>query len=87
MAITMTDPYYESLKRFSVCPICGKKFIPAAQHAWCIGGWDSVHGERNQRVCSYTCMRKWEKEQEHLDKERHKDSKNSKYVPRKRRDK
>lgn len=31
MAITMADPYYESLKRTAKCPICGKRFVPAAQ--------------------------------------------------------
>lgn len=51
-----------------VCPICGKTFTPAPDNYWKIGKWigkgdnlsDSV---RNVDVCSYSCMRKWEKEQ------------------------
>lgn len=37
------------------CPICGKMFKPAEEHSYYI--------EHNKRklVCSYTCMRKWEK--------------------------
>lgn len=38
------------------CPICKKKYYPAAQHAWRIGNGNGA------RVCSYSCMRKWEKE-------------------------
>lgn len=37
------------------CPICKKNFIPAPEHAWKIGG------EHRALVCSYTCMRVWEK--------------------------
>ena len=39
------------------CPICGKEFLPAGQHAYKIGKtrW------KQQLVCSYTCQRKWEK--------------------------
>ena len=52
------------------CPICGKKFIPAPEHYWKIGQWGSE--ERTDVVCSYSCMRVWEKEQEAKDKRRHK---------------
>ena len=38
------------------CPICGKEFHPAPQHAWTIGTESS-----SKIVCSYTCMRAWEK--------------------------
>ena len=38
------------------CPICGKEFHPAPQHNWKIGAESS-----NKLVCSYTCMREWEK--------------------------
>lgn len=38
-------------------PICGKMYHPEPEHAWKIGG-----GEKGRIVCSYTCMRKWEKE-------------------------
>lgn len=43
------------------CKMCGKEFIPAPEHRWEIG----EHGfeTRDIPVCSYTCMRKWEKEQ------------------------
>ena len=38
------------------CPICGKEFLPASHHAWIIGdaNW------RQELVCTYSCMRKWE---------------------------
>lgn len=42
---------------FNVCPICNKKYIPAPEHAWKIGS-EKVY----KLVCSYTCMRAWEKE-------------------------
>lgn len=51
------------------CPICGKIFIPAPQHAWKIG--ERVKNKPDiefkeppedvKKVCSYSCMRKWEK--------------------------
>ena len=41
--------------KFIVCPICKKKFIPASEHAWKIGG-----ETENRLVCSYHCMRQWE---------------------------
>lgn len=49
--------------RMHTCPVCGKKFLPAPEHAWKIG-YES-EAERNQNlVCTYSCMRKWEKERE-----------------------
>ncbi len=39
------------------CPICGKMFYPLPDHALKIGN----EGSR-KLVCSYSCMRKWEKE-------------------------
>ena len=39
------------------CPICGKIFIAAQYHQW-EAGYKTVA----KLVCSYTCMRKWEKE-------------------------
>ncbi len=39
------------------CPICGKEFLPAGQHYWKIGDIPS----KEQLVCTYSCMRKWEK--------------------------
>ncbi len=49
------EDYYKTLKLLK-CPICGKKFIPAPYHAYRIGGCEST-----RVVCSYTCMRVWEK--------------------------
>lgn len=49
------------------CPICKKQFAPALEHAWLIGKAyldTQTYDYRNIPVCSYTCMRKWEKEQE-----------------------
>lgn len=45
--------YEEPLK---VCPICKKKFAPAPSHYY------KISYER--LVCSYSCMRVWEREQE-----------------------
>lgn len=42
------------------CPICGEKFHPVPEHAWMIGFGKNGYG--GKKVCSYTCMRKWEKE-------------------------
>lgn len=42
------------------CPICGKEFHPEAEHAWKIGR--TKNGEGGKSVCTYSCMRKWEKE-------------------------
>ena len=52
------------------CPICGKKYIPAPEHAWKIGPTKERDGSRPTLVCSYTCMRVWEKEMERKEKER-----------------
>lgn len=39
------------------CAVCGKMFKPAPEHALKIGGETS-----RKLVCSYSCMRKYEKE-------------------------
>lgn len=39
------------------CPICGEMFSPTAEHAYKIG-----EGVKSQLVCTYSCMRKWEKD-------------------------
>lgn len=64
--------YYEDYLKLHnglvTCPICGKKFIPAPEHAWKIGkinlfkNENSNQEDRNKLVCTYSCMRKWEKE-------------------------
>lgn len=51
----MSDSYTPWLMQ--ICPICGKEFLPASQHYWRIGDVPS----RERLVCSYSCMRKWEK--------------------------
>ena len=55
----------------NVCPICKKRFAPAPEHAWKIGKYDETYQHLSylgntecKLVCSYTCMRTWEKEQE-----------------------
>lgn len=49
--------------RIKICPICGKRFIPAPEHYWKIGTGEYDMETRNRLVCSYSCMRVWEKEQ------------------------
>lgn len=49
-----------------ICPICGKNFIPAPYHYWKINSTtaQSLDGDPitfGTLVCTYTCMRKWEK--------------------------
>ena len=39
------------------CPICKKNFVPAPNHQWII----SINHNPRKKVCSYNCMRKWEK--------------------------
>lgn len=64
----MAWKYEDYLKQTETCPICGKAFVPAVEHMWKIGGWGNLGERRYTVVCSYTCMRKWEKEQEASDK-------------------
>lgn len=50
--MVMVPPVLKERKR----PICGKIFFPWGEWGWKIGT------EKNPRnVCSYTCMRVWEK--------------------------
>ena len=50
------------------CPMCGKQFIPAIEHYWMIGDyWTEV---RDDPVCSYSCMRKWEKQEAFKNKDK-----------------
>lgn len=48
------------------CPICGKQFTPAIEHYWMIG--DYWTEERDDPVCSYSCMRKWERQEQFKNK-------------------
>lgn len=41
------------------CPVCGKEFLPAGLHSYRIGT-----NTKPKLVCTYTCQRKWEQEQE-----------------------
>lgn len=41
--------------RIATCPVCGKKYVPAAQHIYKIG---------HHCVCSWGCQRKVEKAKE-----------------------
>lgn len=74
----MSYSYYESLKKTEICPICGKHFIPAVEHMWKIGGWSHIEDGRTEKVCSYTCMRKWEKEKINGDRQRRRARRNAK---------
>lgn len=56
-----------------ICPICGKEFYSYDSEQWAYRIGDSKHTARGKyiRVCSWTCMRKWEREH---DKQRKKKS-------------
>lgn len=54
-----------------VCPVCGKDFV--ARDDWVFWVWKTRHIKR--KLCSWKCLRKWEKEHGLLERERH-------YVPR-----
>ncbi len=42
------------------CPICGKMFVPAPQHYWKI----QTGYYEYKKVCTYSCMRVWERKEE-----------------------
>jgi len=46
-------------KLLATCPVCGRKYIPAPQHIYRAGS-----KEHGFRVCSWGCVRKWEKARE-----------------------
>lgn len=52
----MANPVYWWEEPLKVCPICKRKFAPAPSHYWKIN-YDRL-------VCSYSCMRAWERVQE-----------------------
>ena len=60
--------WYKNLK-LPICPICGKEFVLAPQHAWRIGKtykeehYGQQYNYHVKFVCSYSCMRKWEIEE------------------------
>lgn len=48
---------YEDQKgRPRICPVCGREFRPAPEHVYVIGPPSA-----RKPVCSYTCMRVWER--------------------------
>ena len=55
MGHKMRDFYTFQKENEILCPVCGEWFKPAEEHSYYI--------RKNQKklVCSYTCMRKWEK--------------------------
>jgi hypothetical protein len=48
--------------KITKCPICGKEFAHYDEWYWKIGNWGFE--TRDKYVCSYSCMRVWEKAQE-----------------------
>lgn len=54
-------PWYD--EPLDTCPICDKKFARAKEHYWKISK-GNVYMERTVPVCTYSCMRVWEKQQE-----------------------
>lgn len=55
MGHNMSDFYSFRKEAEILCPVCGEMFQPAEQHAYYIGK------NHKKRVCTYSCMRKWEK--------------------------
>lgn len=47
----------ENKSGIKICPICGKKFIPAVNHIYKV-----YVGRTYKKVCSWSCQRKWEKQ-------------------------
>lgn len=43
--------------KLMTCPICEKRFVPAVYHSYRIG----CKSGQNRLVCSYTCMRDYER--------------------------
>lgn len=61
----MMDFIVDSQKRKArACPVCGQKFRPAPQHAWTI-----TRRTMPELVCSYSCMRAWERQRGRIRKE------------------
>lgn len=38
----------------TICPVCGNPFTPAPEHSYYLN-------DKRKLACSYTCVRKWEK--------------------------
>lgn len=49
-----------------VCPVCGKSFVPAPQHVY------KIHvGDNDRKVCSWTCVRTYERKNKPRRKQTH----------------
>ena len=57
-----TNSSYNDYLTKSTCPICSKEFMHYSDWYWKIGNYGFE--TRDQYVCSYSCMRAWEKDQE-----------------------
>ena len=73
----MDDRKYNDYLTESTCPICGKKFMHYSDWYWKIGNYGFE--TRDEYVCSYSCMRVWEKDQEARNKTKHTHNKYSHY--------
>jgi hypothetical protein len=58
----MDDKKYNDYLTKATCPICGKEFMHTSDWYWKIGNYGFE--TRDEYVCSYSCMRVWEKDQE-----------------------
>lgn len=47
------------------CPVCGKLFVPGSEHVYKVDYYAKGNHSR-KRACSWSCMRKVEKEREAL---------------------
>ena len=57
--------------RMKTCPVCGKQFVPAGQHAYKIRKNGS-----DKKACSWSCVSNWRKQKEEIKKQRKGDKKN-----------
>lgn len=54
--------YYAKILTEKTCPICGKLFIPAPEHAYSVGVRNrKTHYTKKVLVCSWGCLRAYEK--------------------------
>ena len=60
---SMSDFISRDRKEEIKCPVCGKMFNAAPEHSYTIGYGEKRGKNKKRLVCTYSCMRKWEKEQ------------------------
>jgi uncharacterized OB-fold protein len=58
----MRTPYAQSKFNETKCPICGKLFYPQGEWAYFAGTVNKKGWKEKRRVCSWSCVRKYEKE-------------------------